>query len=223
MSLHFILSGTRNPEVSRVRFLTDLCSLRVADETYNTPNGHLQSNLCQHFGHKQRRCGYAPRCVASGGNRVSGKCSTLSAAAVRANTTNYRAALDGNKWRRHLRSGRQLKVARKAARVGPFVEQENLGHGWNHVVRGGHVFKSTSAPRPKVTLEPMNKNPQEAQVASSRNRTKTTQCASKTTEVPKQVFVVKAKQTTNTVTSTGKTPKSEKLVPNPTGNPTRPF
>ena len=71
---HFIVSVARGPEVSRVRSLTELCGLRVTVETYVAPKGPLQLKRCQRFGHTQRNCGYAPRCVACGGSHISGDC-----------------------------------------------------------------------------------------------------------------------------------------------------
>jgi len=46
--------------MSVVRSMTELCGLRVSVETYITPKGTLQCKGCQHFGHTQRYCGYAP-------------------------------------------------------------------------------------------------------------------------------------------------------------------
>jgi hypothetical protein len=63
---HFIVSVARGPDVAKVRSLTELCSLRVKVETYNAPKGPLQCKRCQRFGHTQRNCGYAPRCVGCG-------------------------------------------------------------------------------------------------------------------------------------------------------------
>jgi hypothetical protein len=45
--------------VSKVRSLTELCSLRVS-ESYMAPKGPLQCKRCHRFGHTQRKCGYAP-------------------------------------------------------------------------------------------------------------------------------------------------------------------
>jgi hypothetical protein len=73
---HFIVTVARGLEVAKVRSLTDLCSLRVSVETYVAPKGHLQCKRCQLFGHTQRYCGYAPRCVACGEAHLSGECST---------------------------------------------------------------------------------------------------------------------------------------------------
>ena len=61
---HFIVSVARGPEVSKVRSITELCGLRVSVETYVAPKGPLQCKRCQRFGHTQRNCGHAPRCVA---------------------------------------------------------------------------------------------------------------------------------------------------------------
>jgi hypothetical protein len=46
---HFIVSVARGPDVAKVRSLTDLCALRVKEETYNTPNGPLQCKRSQRF------------------------------------------------------------------------------------------------------------------------------------------------------------------------------
>jgi len=64
---HFIVSVARGPEVSKVRSITELCGLRMSVESYVAPEGPLQFKRCQRFGHTQRNCGYAPRCVACGG------------------------------------------------------------------------------------------------------------------------------------------------------------
>jgi hypothetical protein len=61
---HFIVSVARGPDVAKVRSLIELCGLRVLVETYIAPKGPLQCKRCQRFGHTQRNCGYAPRCVA---------------------------------------------------------------------------------------------------------------------------------------------------------------
>jgi hypothetical protein len=78
---HFIVSVARGPEVSRVRSLTELCGLRVSMESYVAPKGPLQCKRFQRFGHTQRNCGYAPRCVACGGTHLSGGCSYLAGTA----------------------------------------------------------------------------------------------------------------------------------------------
>jgi len=71
-----IVSVVRGPEVSKVRSLTELCSLRVSVESYVAPKGPLQCKSCQCFGHTQHNCGYAHLCVACGGSHLSGGCST---------------------------------------------------------------------------------------------------------------------------------------------------
>jgi len=85
-NLHFIVSVPRGPEVSRVRSITELCGLRISVKLYLPPKGPMQRKRCQRFGHTQRNCGYAPRCVACGGSQLSCGCSTrgnsLSAVAV---------------------------------------------------------------------------------------------------------------------------------------------
>jgi hypothetical protein len=73
---HFIVSVARGPDVAKVLSLTELCGLRVQVETYRAPKGPLQCKRCQRFGHTQRNCGYATRCVASGDGHPSGTCAT---------------------------------------------------------------------------------------------------------------------------------------------------
>ena len=70
---HFIVTVERGPEVTKIRSITQLCGLRVTVETYTAPKGPLQY---KRFGHTQRNCGYAPRCVACGETHHSGECST---------------------------------------------------------------------------------------------------------------------------------------------------
>ena len=65
---HFIVSVARGPEMSRVRSITELCGLRVSVKSYMAPKSPVQCKRCQRFGHTQRNCGYAPRCVACGGS-----------------------------------------------------------------------------------------------------------------------------------------------------------
>jgi hypothetical protein len=73
---HFIVSVVRGPDVANVRSLTELCGLRVNVETYTASKGSLQCKRCQRFGHTQRNCGYAPRCVDCGEAHLSGTCAT---------------------------------------------------------------------------------------------------------------------------------------------------
>jgi hypothetical protein len=70
---HFIVSVARGPDVAKVR---SLAGLRVKVEKYNVPKWPLQCKRCQRFGHTQRNCGYAPRCVACSDVHSSGKCVT---------------------------------------------------------------------------------------------------------------------------------------------------
>jgi hypothetical protein len=63
---HFIVMMGRGPDVSRVRAITQLCGLRPTVESYTAPRSPMQFRSCQRFGHTQRGCGYAPRCVACG-------------------------------------------------------------------------------------------------------------------------------------------------------------
>jgi hypothetical protein len=73
---HFIVSVARGPDVSKVRSLAELRGLRMSVESYVAPKGPLQCQGCQRFGHTQRNCEYAPRCIACGVSHLSGGCCT---------------------------------------------------------------------------------------------------------------------------------------------------
>jgi hypothetical protein len=148
---HFIVSGARGSEVSRVRSITELCGLRVSVESNVAPKGPLQCRRCQRFGHTQRNCGYAPRCVACGGSHLSGGCSTprerpLCCGCRGDHTANYRGCAKWKEARTALAKqapdrGRKSAAtahptAPKEQRAGPSAEQMDLGEGWSHV-RGG--------------------------------------------------------------------------------------
>jgi hypothetical protein len=70
------LSVARGPDVAKVRPLTDRCGLWVVVDAYNASKGPFQCKCCQCFGHTQRNCGYAPRCVVCGDAHPSRKCVT---------------------------------------------------------------------------------------------------------------------------------------------------
>jgi hypothetical protein len=111
---YFIVSVARGPDIAKVRSLTELCGLRVKVETYNALKGPLQCKRYQRFGHTQRNCGYAPRCVACGDAHPSGKCHPKAAAeAVAAEETTLLTivvAVSGKKQRRPLKSEHKLSA-----------------------------------------------------------------------------------------------------------------
>ena len=164
---HFIVSVARGPEVSKVRALTELCGLRVSVETFVAPKGPVQCKRCQRFGHTQRNCGHAPRCVACGGAHLSGDCPARPAQPLCCicggnHTANYRGCVKWKEAKAALAKqapalGRRTAAtsqpaAPKAKQAGPSAEQMDLGEGWSHVVRGGRIVRA-SAPStiPKPT------------------------------------------------------------------------
>jgi len=172
---HFIVTVARGPEVAKVRSITELCGLRVLVETYVAPKGPLQCKRCQRFGHTQRYCSYAPRCVACGEAHPSGECSIqpqqLKCCSCGGNhKANYRGCA---KWkeakaalakrapfvRSKAGSAFSPSVAPKAQRPEPNAEQERLGQRWNHVVRGGRVIKAASPPSPNPAPSPVTPSP----------------------------------------------------------------
>ena len=172
---HFIVSMTRGPEVSKVRALIELCGLRVSVETFVAPKSPVPCKRCQHFGHKQRNCEHAPRCVACGVSHVSVDCPArpvqpLCCICGGNHTANYRSCV---KWK--VAKGALVKqapalvcrtdatshpAASKVKRTGSCAEQKDLGEGWNHVVRGGRVVKASSpSPLPKSPLNQSLRQP----------------------------------------------------------------
>jgi len=142
------------------------CALRVSVQSYVTPKGPLQCKRCQRFGHTQRNCGYAPRCVACEGSHHSGGCSTpreqpQCCGCGSYDTANYRDCI---KWKevkaalakqapKYVRksAAKDHTAAPKAQPAGPSAEQMDVGEGWNHVVRGGRFFKATTTP-PQIQI-----------------------------------------------------------------------
>jgi hypothetical protein len=141
---HFIVSVAREPEVSKVRSITQLCGLQVTVETYMATKGPLQCKRCQRFGHTQRNCEYASPCVACGGSHLYGGCLTprgqpQCCSCGGNHTANYRGCV---KWEeskaafakrapQHSRKSNATSnlAARKAKRALPFAEQMDLGEG----------------------------------------------------------------------------------------------
>ena len=142
---HFIVTVARGPEVSKLRSITQLCGLRVTVETYTAPKGPLQCIRRQRFGHTQRKCGYAPRCVACGEAHHSGECSIpkeqLKCCSCGGNhTANYRGCANWKDAKAALarrapagpvtRSGAPSGEVRKAPTLPqPSAEQLSLGDG----------------------------------------------------------------------------------------------
>jgi len=166
---HFIVSVARGLEVSKVRSLTELCGLRVSVESYLAPNGPLQCRRCQRFGHTQRNCGYAPRCVACVGSHLYGGYSTPRdqpecCGCGGNHTARYRGCVKWKEAKAALakqapqHSRKSVATAQPAApkdqRAGPSAEQRNLGEGWNHVIQGGRVVKATEIPPNKPHPNP---------------------------------------------------------------------
>jgi hypothetical protein len=104
----------RGPEVAKVLSLTELCGLRVKVETYIAPKGPLQCKCCWRFGHTQRNCSYAPKCVDCGDAHRQGRVRPQSSSlnAVAAGATTLPPIVVAVSWRRQ---GRQLQSARKGS------------------------------------------------------------------------------------------------------------
>ena len=147
------MTVARGPEVSKVRCIAQLCGLRVTVESHTAPKGPLKCKRCQLFGHTQRNCSYAPRCVACSEAHLSGEWSTpkeqLRSCGCGGNhSANYRGC---GKWKEVkaalakrppagpvMKSGAPSGDVRAATtQPKPSAEQLSLGDSWNHVLRGG--------------------------------------------------------------------------------------
>jgi hypothetical protein len=112
--------GPKRDEVAKVRFLTDICGLRVKLETYNAPEEPLQFKLCERFGYTQRYCGYAPKCGAceethsSGKSPLSSALSTVAAAESRKAKETKAPAAKRAQGERGRSEGKKVKQSRYA-------------------------------------------------------------------------------------------------------------
>jgi hypothetical protein len=232
---HFIVTVARGPEVAKVRSLTELCGLRVSVETYVAPKGPLQCKRCQRFGHTQRYCGYAPRCVACGEAHLSGECSIsqqqLKSCSCGGNhTANYRGCA---KWkeakaalakralavRNKVGGAPSPPVASKAQRPEPTTEQESMGPGWNHVVRGGRVIKAATPPSPNPAPSPVTPSPNRIEVATTSKKGTTAKSAPKVKVGPKKAPATKTNKPAKPVQPSHTTPKELVAPTHPNHSP----
>ena len=166
------------------------------------PKGPLQSKRSQRFGHTQRNCGYAPRCVACGGSHLSSGCSTPQeqpqcCGCEGNHTANYRGCVKWKEAKAALakqapkRDRKNVATSQpdapKAQRAGPSAEQMDLGEGWNHVVRGGRVVKATSTTPPNLNLspQPATEAPEQPIVTATSQTVKPEKPEPKLTAAPK--------------------------------------
>jgi hypothetical protein len=173
---HFIVSVARGPGVRKVRSLSEVCGLRVSVETYVAPKGPVQCKRCQRVGHTQRNCGYAPRCFTRGETHLSGECSTtkqqLKCCSCGGNpTANCRGCSRRKEAKAELEkqvpnqrtqtSGAAVQpAAKRVVTPQPSAEQESLGSGWNHIVRGVRVVKANLPIPPEPAPRSATEGPQ---------------------------------------------------------------
>jgi hypothetical protein len=168
------------------------------------PKGPLQSKRSQRFGHTQRNCGYAPRCVACGGSHLSSGCSTpreqpQCCGCEGNHTANYRGCVKWKEAKAALakqapdRSRKSVATghpaAPKAQQASPSAEQMELGEGWNHVVRGGRVAKVSTPPanpHPNPPPKEVTKAPEQPKVPATRETARPQKPEPKSTVAPKR-------------------------------------
>jgi hypothetical protein len=121
--------------------------------------------------------------------------SSLSAAVVEGTTANYRVCV---KWKeakaalamwtpvvRSKEGSAPSLAAPKAKRADPSAQQENLGPGWNHVVRGGCVVRAIPADI-LHNADPLTLTPTPPVGTNSSAKCKTVKSAPKITVCPEQ-------------------------------------
>jgi len=238
---HFIVSVARGPEMSKVRSLTELYGLRVSVESYLVPKVPLQCKRCQRFGHTQRNCGYAPRCVACGDSHHSGGCYTPREQPVCCgcggnHTASYRGCVKWKEAKAALakqapeRSRKSVATAQpaapKAQRADPSAEQKKLGEGWNHVVRGGRVVKATTnSPNNPHTNPPPHQNtkaPAKPTVTATTETARPKKPELKSTATPQRAPGKSKKKPVASVKTAAAKPTTPSLVV-PTQNTTSPL
>jgi hypothetical protein len=202
-------------------------------ETDVAPKGPLQCKGCQRFGHTQRYCGYAPRCVVCGEAHISVECSTsqrqLKCCSCGANhTANYRGCAKWKEARTALTKRAptdRSKVggtpsppsAPKAKQAVPSAEQQGLGSGWNHVIRGGRIVKAATPTSPNP---PLAESPARTKVATNKTKGVTTKSAPKVTTGHKQASSTKQKKPVKPAQASQPKPKKWWL-PDPSSHPPR--
>jgi hypothetical protein len=222
---NFIVSVAQSPDVTRVHTITQLCGLRVNVESYVAPKCPLQWKRCQHFGHTQRGCGYAPRCVACGEAHLSGGCSTskeqLKCCSCGGNhTAIYRGC---GKWKKAkaalARSGPTEALGKSgstaSARQEPSAEELSLGEGWNHVLPGCRVAKVPPSPSPQPTPTPIAQAHKKAKTTGTSNEARTKKPAPKVPAAPKKA----PPRMASTTQCAAKSTLPKQLVPSPALNP----
>ena len=195
---------------------------------------HMQCKRCQRFGHTQRNCGYAPRCVACGGAHLTGGCSTpreqpQCCGCGGNHTASYRGCI---KWKQakaalakrapegvRKSAATSQPAAHKAQRAGPSTEQSDLGEGWNHVVRGGRVVKATIVPNPEPTPKPVTEAPSQPKVTATRKKAGSKKPKVKSAAATKPAAGKTNKKTAASVKTAATKPTTPELVvPTQTSN-----
>jgi hypothetical protein len=223
--------------VSRVRSLTELCGLRITVESYVAPKGPLQCKHCQRFGHTQRNCGYAPRCVECGGSQLSSECPApreqpQCCSCGPDHKANYRGCMKRKEPKAALAKRAPVQgqrstatgksAAPKARRTELSAEQRDLGDGWSHVVRGGRlVSAATPSTSPKPNPQRVTNGSKKPNVTATVKPVKPKKLAPKTASAPKRAPVKSNTPTAASTKPAGAQPTPKKLVahPQPTNSP----
>jgi hypothetical protein len=105
-------------------------------------------------------------------------------------------------------------TAPKEQQAGSSAEQMDLGEGWNHVVRGGHVVKATipSTPIPNPPSQLVTEASEKPKVTATRKTARPQKSEPKTTAAPKLAAVKSKKKAATSVKTVAAKPTTPNLV-----------
>jgi hypothetical protein len=195
-------------------------------ETFLAPKGPAQCKRCQRFSHTQQNCGYAHRCLACAETHLSGECSTPKqqpkcCSCGGNHTANYRGcskckgaktelAKQVPKQRTRTSGAAVQPAAKNVVTPQSSAEQQSLGSGLNHVVRGGRIVKATLSTPPESAPKSVTEVPQKEKM------TELNMGGNSDNPVLKATKALRQAQVTSTKVKSG---KSSPKNPNPTKPP----
>jgi len=156
---HFILLLAQGTEVSKVRSLTELCSLRVSVESYETRKDHYNASASSALDTRRETTDMQHNAwhVGSPTSPVVALPRGNSPCSMATGETTRRTTRGSVKWKEakaavakqapdrvRMNAATGHTAAPKAQRAGSSAEQIEMGEVWNHVAQGGRIVKATT-------------------------------------------------------------------------------